>query len=202
MATVLVFFFTVLGGALLADNLRWRLLAQRVTGTVTGVHQIRANDHRLIYQYTDALGQGVQATSMVSTGMASDPGRIGSSARLMVFANHPHRIREASSYTIDLFAVSFFSVPAIMLYVLLRSWPVQDFIALLAACGGGPLPVRWHESERRYRRGSDGAAGSLCRRAGRAAGGPPCAGSIVARSGCDPGGPRNPDVRRRHASDG
>jgi hypothetical protein len=127
--------FLIVGCSMVADNLRWRLQAQRVTGTLIGVRDDLGSsfsDLFAVYRYVDALGNNVEVASQSGADCPRELPR-GPSVQLLALRN-PHRVREANGYVLDIAGPVFIAAGLPILYVLLRSWswPIQQMLAFAA----------------------------------------------------------------------
>jgi len=131
--------FVGVGGLVLGSSVYWRFRARRVTGTVVGVRQVHGNAYSAVYEYTDALGRTMQATSTTATPRLRDK-RTGARVHLMVFADHPDRVQEVNSYIVDLAGAVFFGLGLWLLHTWRPSWPATRILwigagVLLAVIG-------------------------------------------------------------------
>jgi hypothetical protein len=141
---LILFILLAIGGTFFIDNLNWRLRGQRVTGTLVDVRIVQMK-YVSVYQYTDALGQSRQASSLFAT-VNFNSRRMGSSRRLLVLPGHPYTAREANSFMMDLGSTLFLAFPLWVTYVMGRQWhwSPQSVIALaVCAVVAGTVTGRW-----------------------------------------------------------
>jgi hypothetical protein len=123
-----------LGGLLIGQEAHWRLYALRVEGTIIGVREKEPTMFRSVYRYSLPSGETFEATS--GAGSNSVKGRdTGRRVELLVFADHPEQVREASTAIAGIFGAMLLIIGFWPLHAALTAWPVTPFTWIMLAAG-------------------------------------------------------------------
>jgi hypothetical protein len=110
----------LLGGALVADALRWWIFAERVEGTVIGVREklssMSKNGAQMlyypVYRYSLVNGEMYEATSDTGSNLTGGK-QTGYVTKLLVFPDDPTNVRDARSFS-GLFFSLLFIIPGVI----------------------------------------------------------------------------------------
>jgi hypothetical protein len=105
--SALLFFLP--GAFLLGNALAWRIRAERVTGSVIGVRARGKTSYCAVYRYTNAAGRTVDASCNDWSASLADK-QTGLTRQLMVLADQPTLVRNASSILLEAGGAAFLIV--------------------------------------------------------------------------------------------
>jgi hypothetical protein len=104
---MVAFIVAAAGSYLLGNALLWRVRAKRMSGTLIGVRQRGQGWYCPVYRYTDETGRTIEATTKSASSTLTDK-QTGSSRPLLILANQPEIVREATSnYFVAIAGVAF-----------------------------------------------------------------------------------------------
>ncbi|MDE1151305.1 MAG: DUF3592 domain-containing protein [Micavibrio sp.] len=137
-------FCLAIGCGVLGNGIYWRMKAERVNATVTGVRQ-SGKFYYTVYSYMmPATGELVEATSdtgvdAVQAGMAT-----GKEVSLMVFAADPHKVRVAGGWLYIIIGLFFLIPGSIFTHMALASYPLtpMTFVMLAAFAAYGAMKFK------------------------------------------------------------
>jgi len=131
-----------LGSVLLGYQLRWRVHAQRVTGTIIGVRPSARGTYFPVYRYQLPDGTTCEATS--DTGSSATSGMTtGRTVALRVFADHPDMASDANGHAALVIGLAALAAGGTLAYIALTAWPVTSMtwvmLGVIALYGASKL---------------------------------------------------------------